>query len=168
MPIERIEQLQRMPIFGALSREALELLLGSARMVHVAANEFFFREDDAGECLYVLERGRVAVLKRHEGRELLLGELREGDCFGEMALLDLAPRSASVQAREDCSAIELTAGNLYGLFNRHSEQFTLLQMNIAREISRRLRSTDAKLSNAGKAGEEGEGGGLSSGFRPGA
>ena len=67
--------------------------------ITVPEGEFFFRESDPADCMYVLESGHVAVFKEWAGRELLLRHLDPGDCFGEMALLDLFPRSASVRAR---------------------------------------------------------------------
>jgi CRP/FNR family cyclic AMP-dependent transcriptional regulator len=78
----------------------------------------------------------------------VLRRLEQGDCFGEMALLDLFPRSASVRADEDCSAIEISSANLMRLFERDVEQFALIQMNIAREMSRRLRVTGDLLFRA--------------------
>jgi CRP/FNR family cyclic AMP-dependent transcriptional regulator len=93
----------------------------------------------------VLETGRVSVSKHWQGDALLLRELAAGDCFGEMALIDLFPRSASVRADTDCRAVELTPGNLYRLFEHDAAQFALIQMNISRELSRRLRATDALL-----------------------
>jgi CRP-like cAMP-binding protein len=109
---------------------------------------FFFREGDPATCMYVLEAGRVSVSKSWQGHALLLRELATGDCFGEMALIDLAPRSASVRADADCRAIELTPANLYRLFEHDAAQFALIQMNIGRELSRRLRATDALLFRA--------------------
>jgi CRP/FNR family cyclic AMP-dependent transcriptional regulator len=78
----------------------------------------------------------------------VLHRLAAGDCFGEMALMDLFPRSASVRAEQDCSAIELAASDLLRLFEHDAEQFALIQMNIGREISRRLRTTDELLFRA--------------------
>lgn len=144
----RIELLQQMPIFGAIRDDALEYLLEPAPSVVIKAGEFFFRERDPAQSMYVLEAGRVAVLKHWEGRELMLRHLEQGDCFGEMALLDLFPRSASVQAVEDCTAIELESAHLMRLYERDLEQFALIQMNIAREMSRRLRITDELLFRA--------------------
>jgi CRP-like cAMP-binding protein len=141
----RIELLQRMPIFGALKQETLQFLLAHARMATVRADEFFFREGEQANAMYVLEAGRVAVLKGWQGRELLLHYLGQGDCFGEMGLLDLFPRSASVRAAQDCVAIELTPANLYQLYERDAEQFALIQMNIGREMCRRLRESDEAL-----------------------
>lgn len=144
----RIELMQQMPVFGAIAAEAIEFLLEATLLVHVAAGNFFFHEGDPASSMFVLEAGRVTVSKSWQNKELLLRRLAQGDCFGEMALLDLFPRSASVRADADCSAIELSSGNLYRLFERDAEQFALIQMNIAREMSRRLRATDELLFKA--------------------
>ena len=57
--------------------------------------------------MFVLEAGKVAVLKSWRGQQYLLKILKEGDCFGEMAVMDLSPRSASICAVEDCAAIRV-------------------------------------------------------------
>lgn len=144
----RVELLQQMPIFGAVRPEVLLWLLEDAREARVAAGDYFFRERDTAQGMYVLESGRVEVLKQWQGRELCLRRFGPGDCFGEMALLDLFPRSAAVRALEDCVAIELTPSDLLRLFERDSEQFALVQMNLAREMCRRLRITDEMLFEA--------------------
>jgi CRP/FNR family transcriptional regulator, cyclic AMP receptor protein len=144
----RIELMQQMPIFGAIGAEAIEFLLESAPVMRVAAGDFFCREGDLADGMYVLESGRVTISKSWQGRQLLLRRLGQGDCFGEMALLDLFPRSASVRADEDCSAIRITSDNLLRLFEHDAEQFALIQMNMGREISRRLRATDELLFRA--------------------
>jgi len=144
----RIEMMQQMPIFGAIGADAIEFLLEPAPLVEVRSGDFFFREGDPAASMFVLETGRVTVSKSWDGHELFLQHFAPGDCFGEMALLDLFPRSASVRADEDCTAIELTPANLLRLFERDAEQFALIQMNIAREMSRRLRATDYLLFRA--------------------
>lgn len=152
----RIELLQQMPIFGAIREDALAYLLEPATEVFLQSGQFFFREGDTAQAMYVLESGHVAVTRQWEGRQMLLRHFESGDCFGEMGLVDLFPRSASVQALADCTAIELTAGHLLRLFERDLEQFALIQMNIAREMSRRLRQTDELLFRA-RMGEPPEG-----------
>jgi CRP-like cAMP-binding protein len=148
MDTARMELLQQMPIFGAIQDDALRFLLEPVPSVTVPAGQFFFRERDPADCMYVLESGRVAVLKDWAGRELVLHHLGQGDCFGEMALLDLFPRSASVRAVDDCRAMALTSAHLYRLFEHSAEPFALIQMNIAREMSRRLRESDEQLFRA--------------------
>jgi len=141
----RIELLQRMAVFGGIRTEVLQFLLDLCPIVPVATNEFFFREGDKGDSMFVLEIGKVAVLKSWEGEDYLLRTLREGDCFGEMALIDHCPRSASVRAVEDCSAIQISAANLYRLYVQDLKQFALIQMNMGREVCRRLREADNML-----------------------
>jgi CRP-like cAMP-binding protein len=144
----RIELLQRMPVFGAISDDTLHFLLDQVRELRVDTGQFFFREGDRADSMYVLESGEVAVLKGWGEHEILLHNLKAGDCFGEMALLDLLPRSASVRAESDCKAFTLSCTDLYRLFERDAEQFALIQMNIGREISRRLRLVDELLLRA--------------------
>ncbi|HEX7441319.1 MAG TPA: cyclic nucleotide-binding domain-containing protein [Caldimonas sp.] len=155
MPETRIELLQGMPIFGAIREDTLRYLLEQTRSVSRRAQEFFFREGDRASGIFVLETGRARVIKEWRGRQLLRKQLGPGDCFGEMALMDLLPRSASVQASDDCTAIEITPDHLYRLFERDAEQFVLIQMNMGREVSRRLRATDEQLFRAEMAAARG-------------
>ena len=139
---ERIALLQGMPIFGAISEATLEFLVARAQPVSLAAGECFFREDDSPTGMFVLEAGHVRVTRIRDGRQFLLQEFGPGDCFGEMALMDLHPRSASVHAVDACRAIEIRPGDLYELYERDCAQFALIQMNMGREICRRLRAAD--------------------------
>jgi CRP-like cAMP-binding protein len=144
----RIELLQRMPVFGGIRADVLQFLLRLCPVVSVPTNEFFFREHDQADSMFVLEAGKAAVLKSWGGQECLFRILKDGDCFGEMAVMDLFPRSASVRAVEDCTAIRLSAANLYQVYAHDLEQFALIQMNIGREVCRRLRESDNRLLRA--------------------
>lgn len=144
----RIELLQRMPIFGGVRANTLEFLLGLCPVESVPKNEFFFREGDQADSMFVLEEGKVAVLKSWRGQDHLLQTLEQGDCFGEMAVMDMCPRSASVRAVEDCTAIRISAGNLYRVYSQDLKQFALIQMNMGREVCRRLRELDDRLFSA--------------------
>lgn len=145
MLAHQIELLQRMPVFGAIRDEVLEFLLGQAVHREVAQGDWFFREGDPGDRMFVLETGRAAAIKGWQGEDIVLNHFGPGDCFGEMALMDLYPRSASVLAEADCRAIELTPEHLARLYEHDLEQFALIQMNIGREVCRRLRQTDELL-----------------------
>jgi len=144
----RIALLQGMPVFGGIRDDTLTFLLERSSMVRVAAGEYFFREDDEAQSMFVLEGGKAAVVKNWQGHQYLLSELARGDCFGEMSLMDMRHRSASVTAVELCHAIELSTASLYALYEKDLEQFTLIQMNMGREVSRRLRDADEQLFQA--------------------
>ena len=140
-----LELLQTMPIFGAINDDTLQFLVDRAEDVNVAKDDFFFRENDEGSSMFVLEEGRVAVLKSWVDQSKNLAYLNKGDCFGEMALIEMGARSASVQAAEDCAAIELSINILHELYQHDLEQFTIIQMNMSREVCRRLRKADDLL-----------------------
>ena len=134
-----------MPIFGGIREDILELLLDTTSIVTVAKGDYFFHEGDRPTCLYVLETGVVVVLKTWQSHDYVLKHLKKGDCFGEMSMMDLLPRSASVLAREDCTAIEISSEHLQQIYEKDLEQFLMIQMNMGREISRRLREADRRL-----------------------
>ena len=141
----RIALLQGMPIFGGIREDILSFLLDLSPVVLVRKDDLFFRENDQASSMFVLEEGKVAVVRSWHGQECLLRHLDKGDCFGEMALMDLGPRSASVRAVEDCRAIELSAASLHRVYEKDLEQFTLIEMNMGREVCRRLRESDERL-----------------------
>ena len=141
----RIELMQGMPVFGAITIETLDFILEQTGELAVPYGQYFFRRDDEAQSFFVLESGRVEVLREHEGVDFRLNKLAAGDCFGEMALIECRNRSASVRALEDCSAIEIPLATLNALYKRDVDQYLLIQTNIAREISRRLREADRRL-----------------------
>ncbi|MEX8520132.1 MAG: Crp/Fnr family transcriptional regulator [Leptothrix sp. (in: b-proteobacteria)] len=141
----RIELLQCMPIFAGVREDTLQWLLGKAQECHISEGDYFFRQADEAMYMYVLESGQATVRKTWNEHELQLGTLSAGDCFGEMAVIDMSARSASVRAETDCIAIEISSINLHGICEYDAGQFAIIQMNINRELSRRLRMSDEKL-----------------------
>jgi len=141
----RIQILQKMPIFGGVSEATLESLLKGAVMRELTRGDTVFQEGELDTSVYVIEQGRVSVHREWEGRNYKLRELAPGDCFGEMALMDFKPRSATVIADTDCSLIQISAAQLGQLYAVDAEQYTLIQMNLGREVCRRLRDADRRL-----------------------
>ena len=148
MNTERIRLLQAMPLFGGVSDQTLTFLLERSRRIDVAEGENFFCENDEARTLYVLEVGIVSVIKHWQGTPIVLHQLKAGDCFGEIALMEMMPRSATVRADTPCQAIEIPMSALFDCHEADLEQFTLIQMNLGREICRRLRYADARLFEA--------------------
>ena len=92
--------LARVPIFAHLTAAELAALDAELRPRRYAAGAVIFQRGDAGDALYVVVAGEVAiVLSTPDGKELTLALLGPGDAFGELALLDGAPRSADAVAR---------------------------------------------------------------------
>jgi CRP-like cAMP-binding protein len=142
----RIQLLQQMSIFGGVRDDIVQFILDRAPVVTVERGDFFFREGDAADSMFVLESGRASVLKGASGA--LLRVVKPGECFGEMALIDFSPRSASVRADDHCTALEISSGCLFDVYGRDVEQFAIIEMNMGREVSRRLREADAKRTSS--------------------
>jgi len=141
---QRLELLQSMPIFGGIRDDTLVFLLQHSKQVAVQKGEYYYHENDPAQSLFVLVHGKVMLLKTWQGEEYILKSLEPGNCFGEVALMDLQPRNTSSLATEDSRAIELTYDTFHLLFEREIEQFTMIRMNMAREVCRRLREADAR------------------------
>ncbi len=139
---ERIHLLQAMPFFGAISDESVKLILSLSETQHMKPGDYFFHQGERGDSLYLLEKGRVAIFKKADDKEYIMRHAEKGHCFGELAMIDFTPRSASVRAETECTAIKIPSSALHTLYQQNIEQFLLIQMNIAREVSRRLRAAD--------------------------
>ncbi len=137
-----------MPVFGGLNTAAVRLLNDLAEPISVPAGEHFFHQGEKSQTMYVLQSGRVEIYKTWHSTSKLLRHMQAGDCFGEMALIDLFPRSASALAVQSCEALQITPPILHELYEHDLEQFALLQMNMGREVSRRLREVDELLFRA--------------------
>jgi CRP/FNR family transcriptional regulator, cyclic AMP receptor protein len=141
----RLQLLLSMPIFSGLENETVEHLLKGARIRDVGRGEVVFREGELDTSLYVIEHGRVSVHRLWKENQYKLRELSSGDCFGEMALMDYLPRSATVIADVDCSLIQISAAQLGEFYAINPQQYTLIYINLGKEVSRRLRESDKRL-----------------------
>ena len=139
---DRIRLLQTMPFFGAINDKSVELILSQSEVCQIPAGDYLYRQGDQGDCLYVLEKGRVDILKELEDIAAKLCTIEEGGCFGELALIACTPRSAAARAATECQVIRIHQSALHNLYKEDVEQFLLLQMNMAREVCRRLQEVD--------------------------
>lgn len=142
---ERLELLAEMPAFGGINAAILEVVARLAEPVEVPAGEHFFREGDQTQAMYVLQTGQVEIYKTWQSSSKVLRCMKAGDCFGEMALIDFSPRSASALAVKSSKALEITPPILHEIYQQDLEQFAMFQMNMSRELSRRLRRVDELL-----------------------
>lgn len=141
---ERIKLLQDTPFFGAINEQSVELLIDLSETCQLSAGEYFYHQGELGKCLYILVSGQAEILKERNHQRYALCTIEPGGCFGELAMINFTPRSASAQAIKDCEAIRIPATALHELYKQNSEQFLLIQMNMAREVCRRLQEADER------------------------
>ncbi|HEV8325381.1 MAG TPA: cyclic nucleotide-binding domain-containing protein [Myxococcota bacterium] len=136
--------LKEIPVFAGLAERPLDKLVELMKERTLAAEAVVFSEGEAARDMYVLVSGQVKVVKRSSRGTLerTLAILKKGDCFGEMALIDVLPRSATVRTLEPATLLSVSIADLYALYKYDTEGYAFLVMNIARELSRRLRRAD--------------------------
>jgi CRP/FNR family cyclic AMP-dependent transcriptional regulator len=144
--VQTAKFLQQQPLFGAVDDRAMQAIMPLMREFNFAAGEVIVQEGEDGDSLFVICSGSVEVLKAGPTTNDLLGKriaiLKVGDVFGEMELIDMQSRSASVRALEAVSVLALSNGDLFQIYESDLPTFALIVLNLAREVSRRLRSID--------------------------
>ncbi len=141
-------QLRQIGLFGALTEEALGHFVDSLEVQEYSPGQQVFVEGQQASEFFVLLNGEMEVLKKSRaGVEARVAMLGPSDWFGEMSILDVQPRSATVRALAPSRALRITAADLDALYRRDLKSYALVVLNIARELSRRLRVMDSLLAD---------------------
>ncbi len=138
-----LDFLAGIPIFGGLPDAQLSTIYHRSERHEFAPEQVLVKEGDLGDAVYVLLKGQVVV--RKGARPEILGTLGPGDCIGEMAIIDIQPRSASVFTTESTTVLRLDCPTLFQIQREDLGAYTMLVMNCAREISRRLRTANTRI-----------------------
>jgi CRP-like cAMP-binding protein len=140
--------LREVGLFGALSDEILDHLARTLKIKRVPPGETIFREGESAREMYVVIEGEIEVLKKsRRGRDMRVAILGPADCFGEMSMIDMQPRSASVRALAPGRLLRVSGEDMDALYRHDLKAYTLIVLNIARDLSRRLRVTDSILAD---------------------
>jgi signal transduction histidine kinase len=135
------ESLRRVPLFSDLPDEDLDLLVAGSFEETVPRGAIVFREGDPGDRACVILQGEVEVVKASGPREVLLAIRRQGDVVGEMALLDAAPRMATVRAKTDTRFLTIPKQQMDDLISSSATAARAL----FGVLLARWRETDARL-----------------------
>ena len=136
---EIIKLLQRTPLFAQFTEKELDAVLRTAKQRAFEPGSTIVHEGDAGGVgFYLITSGQVEVRKGKKA----LAKFGTGEFFGEMSLIDEAPRSADVVALEKTNCLMLTRWDLRGLIGAHPD----IAIKMLAELARRLRITNQALS----------------------
>lgn len=136
------EQLALCPLFGGLSSDCCGRFFSRMDRVEYEPGRPVYEEGDPAREMYIVAQGSLKVFKPSLSTEVALAELMPGDFFGDMSFIDMQPRSATVQAAEPSTLWKLEYAVLRDTYQSDLKCYTLVVMNIAREMSRRLRRAD--------------------------
>jgi len=149
------ELLSQVPIFGGLPPPLLEQIIAASAVHRVEPGVQLIGEGELAKNVFVVLEGELEICKRGtNGAEFRLAVLKRGDCVGEMSLIDIQPRSATVRTLTSALLLAIDNAGSARLYEEHPEAYLLLVLNIAREISRRLRRADQILADMGLTVEE--------------
>ena len=147
-PPVTIDGLRDIGLFGALSDEVLTHLVSTLKQFTVIPGDTIFREAEPAHEMFVLLDGEVEVVKKSRlGREHRIALLGPSDCFGEMSVIDMMPRSATVRAVAPSRLLRISSEDMDALYRYDLKSYALITLNIARDLSRRLRVSDGILAD---------------------
>ncbi len=116
-----------------------------------ADGEIVCRQGETGNCMYVVQSGRLTVLREDGDKEVVVGELKTGDVFGEMAVFDQQPRSATVRAKGQARVLTLDKR----AFLRRVHEDPSLAFRILHQMTERIRRLNDELSLLKQTGPSG-------------
>jgi len=141
-----VDQLQKYSLFGGISPEQIERIKPLLGTEHFEAGECPQVEGQPNDKIHFILSGEVEIIKKG----LVIARLREGQTFGEMELLDIMPSIATVRAATALETVTISNRALYDIFKLDLKAFSMMIMNLARDLSRRLRRMDDIVSSEGK------------------
>ncbi len=131
------EFLARVPLFAQCTSPEIEAISAVAQENSFRQGQIIVTQGTPGTAFYLILTGRVEIVR--DGASL--GALGNGDFFGEMSLLDSAPRSATIRALEETSCLMLSSWDFKALLEQHPS----IAIKLLEVLSRRLRVTDERV-----------------------
>ena len=138
------EALQLVPFFNKLAPSDIETLAQRLVIRRFSAGQIIFHHGDPGGLLYIISRGRIKVTHATpDGQEALLAIMGTGDFFGELALLDDSPRSATVEAMETTETLTLHRDDFIRFINNNPS----FSLHVLQTMAQNIRRMNNQISD---------------------
>lgn len=140
---QRLRIVRQLPLFATLSRRELRVVDSLLHERRYLKGEVIFDAGEQGQALYVVVAGRVLICRQGQPDTGRIAELDAGVVFGELALLDNAPRAAQARAADDCVLASLSRADFESLLDTHAVAASKIALQLARQLGRQLREQNA-------------------------
>lgn len=137
-----LNMLKKVPLFSEVSPDGLQEILNKISFTRLAPEQILFREGDVGTSMYIIVQGKIKIFNTSsKGDEKTIAIFKSGDSFGELALIDGEPRSASAKALSFCELIKLDSFSFHELLQENYYMARAIMI----ELSKRIRKTNAQV-----------------------
>lgn len=144
-----LQPLRQIKLFSSLSARELKVVHGLRHERQYLAGEIVFDQGDEGQAIYAIVEGEVEILRADGGSPHRLALLALGEVFGELALLDQAPRAAQARALSDCRLVVFFRADFMSLLETHPKIASKIALSLARHLGGRLRQANAGARQEG-------------------
>lgn len=141
---EEVELLRRIPLFANIETSKLKLLAFTSERVRYSAGETLFEQDEIGRSAYIIIAGQADIIVRTPQGPQTVASVGRNDFVGEIAILCDVPRTATIRARTDLTALCISKD----LFFRMVNEFPQMAVEIMRVLAQRLEKTTKALAQA--------------------
>jgi len=141
----RIGQIRLLNLFATLNQRELRIIDDLLHDRHYLKDEVVFDHGEEGQALYVVLSGRVLICRQGQPLTGRIAEIPAGALFGELALLDGAPRVAQARAAEDCVLAALSRADFTRLVETHGRVASKIALQLARDLGQKLVAVNAAM-----------------------
>ena len=141
---DEVSVLRQIPLFSNIDTAKLKLMCFASERLVFKSGEVLFRQGEAGDSAYILIAGEADVISETPTGPLTVATLKRNDIIGEIAILCDVPRTATIKAATELTALKVTKE----LFFRMIQDFPEMAVEIMRVLAQRLEATTAQLTAA--------------------
>ncbi len=141
---ETIKTLKGTSLFREFTETEVEALLDLTEPITFAAGESIVRQDDPGDCMYVIVEGKARVVHAKDGKRFELATLQSGDFFGELAIVDEGPRSADVESLTPCTLLRIPHSVIRALAGVYPMAAFKFLIAVGRVLVTRMRASNRR------------------------
>ncbi len=140
---KHLSRLKALSLFATLDAKGLRIVDGLLHERDFLEGEVIFDEGEDGEALYIVYQGKVLICRQGQPETGKVVEIESGGFFGELALLDQAPRALQARAATACKLGVLFRADLQNLLETDARTASRIALQLARHLGRRMRTARA-------------------------